>query len=96
MIVLAIISHLITTIFEMRFLCIFVIPFPQFITKRISSSALIWINFSLDCEKDRALDIGLKHNGQRLRLLFDGREYGSAGSQDYIRSGSGQLRRIVA
>jgi hypothetical protein len=61
MIVLAIISHLTAAISVMRFPCIFVIPnYCQFTIQGLGSSALIWINFGLDCEKDRAHDIGLK------------------------------------
>jgi hypothetical protein len=61
MIVLAIISHLTAAISVMRFRCIFVIPnYCQFTIQGLGSSALIWINFGLDCEKDRAHDIGLK------------------------------------
>ena len=61
MIVLAIISHLTAAISVRRFLCIFVIPnYCQFTIKGIGSSALIWINFGLDCETERAHDIGFK------------------------------------
>src|ERR1019366_6000753 len=59
MIVLAIISHLTAAISVMRFPCIFVIPnYCQFTIKGLGSSALIWINFGLDCETDRAHDMG--------------------------------------
>jgi len=43
----------------MRFPCIFVIPnYWQFTIQGLGSSALIWINFGLDCETDRAHDMG--------------------------------------
>jgi organic hydroperoxide reductase OsmC/OhrA len=45
----------------MRFPCIFVIPnYCQFTIQGPGSSALIWINVGLDCETDRAHDVGLK------------------------------------